>query len=621
MSVLQPVLFLIAFLCALLPIAVFEAQFFMAAFCILAVGVAFMALKYDVPGTWTKTQCLIVFPVLLFWVLALISSFLSDARVTSFIYFCFFSVMPLSFFWTMLVRDKRKFFSWVGGGLGAGFAVLSVWCIAQFFAIPDFMMDGRVRWPFADPNSLAALLSLSFFGALGLMLAGQTRVQSNAGLGLALLLITAIFTTGSRGALIVFIIGLVVFLMMTGFETLKKHKRCFSALFVGFVLAWVLTSFSAPKFARGPGEIAASTINGMPALWDKPAIWNSTWAMIKDHLWSGTGIGTFYLYYPQYRGGDLHTAGFMAHSDPLQFWAEVGIFAPIVFYFFIGTAIFLTVQAFRMMKADDVRRIYIAVPFCALGGLIIHAHITFHFHVLSLLMGAGFLLGYWFWIMQSVVPSGKMTEALERNCLKTFVVFPLLALVCGFVMLQGSEIVLTRAQDKIQAQDIDGYTRDVNYADKMALHQNARAILMAAQIPLGILQHKDLAEGQGVKLTAQGYELLARAEAINPRLPEIYFMKAQFARESAEIKDFLKQALAIDPLHFPSRLMLAQVYHSEGDDVSAYAILKEGMMWREAYDVPSDYYQMTATMALEQGDVETQMTAIRELAKIYNRKR
>jgi hypothetical protein len=58
-----------------------------------------------------------------------------------------------------------------------------------------------------------------------------------------------------------------------------------------------------------------------------------------------TGIGTFYLYYPAVNTGDYFSTGRMAHSDPLQFWAEMGVLAPLLFYGFIIAACAATRRA------------------------------------------------------------------------------------------------------------------------------------------------------------------------------------------------------------------------------------------------------------------------------------
>ena len=53
----------------------------------------------------------------------------------------------------------------------------------------------------------------------------------------------------------------------------------------------------------------------------------STWHMIRDHPWFGTGLGTFRLIFPRYRSPDTSIWGVWdrAHSTPLELAAEAGV--------------------------------------------------------------------------------------------------------------------------------------------------------------------------------------------------------------------------------------------------------------------------------------------------------
>src|SRR5690606_5015736 len=103
----------------------------------------------------------------------------------------------------------------------------------------------------------------------------------------------------------------------------------------------------------------------------------------------GTGIGNFFLYYPAYRAEDFSTAGFMAHNDPLQFAVEMGLLAPVLFYALLIMVLLRTLKSLRGIAGDNPRRLLILAPFFALAALVLHAHISFHFHVLALLMASG----------------------------------------------------------------------------------------------------------------------------------------------------------------------------------------------------------------------------------------
>ncbi|MBK9562665.1 MAG: O-antigen ligase family protein [Micavibrio sp.] len=163
--------------------------------------------------------------------------------------------------------------------------------------------------------------------------------------------------------------------------------------------------FAGHHAEHNAGERIVRTFTGEePILWTRPAIWAATWQIIREHAWTGTGIGTFYLYYPAVNTGDYYSTGRMAHNDPLQFWAEMGVLAPLLFYAFIIAACAATRRALKNIAPDDPARIHIIAPFCALGALVLHAHVNFPFYIPATLMLAGIFAGYWFAQVRSVLP-------------------------------------------------------------------------------------------------------------------------------------------------------------------------------------------------------------------------
>jgi O-antigen ligase len=48
-------------------------------------------------------------------------------------------------------------------------------------------------------------------------------------------------------------------------------------------------------------------------------------AIVKDNLWTGTGLGTYYAAFPPQRNDKVSTAYVHAHSDLIEFYSELGI--------------------------------------------------------------------------------------------------------------------------------------------------------------------------------------------------------------------------------------------------------------------------------------------------------
>ncbi|MCB1721333.1 MAG: O-antigen ligase family protein [Alphaproteobacteria bacterium] len=617
-------LWLVGFGFALMPLEAYEAESFLLAvlcvgacvICVLAMA-SLSALRRAIVSTW------IVWLALGFWALAGLSVALSEIPFVSFIYFCFLSVFPLSAFLVAACGGSSALLKPLGYGAAAVFGGLALSCLAQYFFMSEMLFYGVVSWPLANPNSLAGLLSLGFFAAMGWMLALSGRGQSNVALVLAALLAAAILTTGSRGAMVAMIPALGVFLWGVRAH-LGRHKRCLGALVGACILAFVAMGALSPLGAKSPASIIETTLSGaQSALWNRPAIWASALQIFREHVWSGTGIGTFFLYYPEVRSvDDPSTAGLMVHSDPLQFAVEMGAFAPIVFYSFILMAIWMSVRALKKLPLDDVRRVYILTPFCALMALVIHAHITFHFHVLSILMVAGALLGFWF-LQVSAALHGCIQENEEpycNPCIRWALAFPVVGVLAIFSQFQASEILVSRAQNGLMVGAGEAYANKINRAGRLSYNQNARALVAATHLPLGIVQlNAPLMPRDDLQaLEGQLRSLLDRAERTNPRLAQIYFARAEMAATIQpflagqdlvhgryDVAEELRKALALDPLHLGSRMKLADLFLRRRRNEEALEILGPGLNWRYKTQRPRLFLEKTYGLArqLERDDI------------------
>lgn len=564
-----------------------------------------------------------------FWVLALISVFLSEVRFESFLYFWFFSCLPLAFIAFAAAPEPQKFFKAGAAGFALVVLFLGFSTLAQFLFFRGMLNNDMVAWPMVDPNALAAMLSLGFFGALGVMLGAQNRMHSNAALAAALLLAAAIIVSGSRAGLVALALVLPVFLWLNAAQV-KRHKRCVAALGIGAAaliaaLAWGHAPMLVKWFwiSDAPGEALKSVDVRL-------ATWASAWEIIKDHFWFGTGIGTFFLYYPEYRGADYYSSGLFVHNDPLQFWAEMGVLAPILFYAFLAGAVVRTSKALKRAGPDTSLRTIIVTAFCALGAMIAHTHVSFHFYVLPILLSTGFLLALWFWAtgraLGGAQPVLRLPAGWTRATVWAVCFMPFVLCMGVFTAAAGSDILLRRAQDSSVAGDMQSFAADVNAAAKLSQNMNAKAFLMAASVPAGILEAKKDGVGAQEKedLYKQASGLLDRAQALNPRLADIYYQKAvleKLMQQDEKIEGILKEALRINPLHARSRIMLAARYKDAGGRMQeAVDLMKAGIEWPYRDEEGLAYYQQAAVLFLEGGDMQAHELALRKMTALLRRR-
>lgn len=616
---LFPLIWVTCFAVALMPLAAFEAHFIFVAVSLLATAVSFAVLKHDFTVSVTRTDLSVLIPVFAFWALALLSVALSEIPTISLIYFGVFSLFPLSFCCALLAREKTWFFAVAAAGYALVATGILLHEFAQFFAHGDDTF--RAGWPFADANALAGFLLPGLFAALGLMLAGKNRVHSNAGLALAVLSAAGLMASGSRGGLVAALIVFVIFAALS-WSQIRHHRRCISVFLIAAAMLAILPGLMPEHNA---GERILRTISGEePILWTRPAIWAGAWQIIREHAWTGTGIGTFYLYYPAVNTGDYFSAGRMAHNDPLQFWAEMGITAPLLFYIFIIAACVATWRTLRNTSPDDPRRVQIIAPFCGLGALVLHAHVNFPFYIPATLMLAGMFTGYWFTQVRAVLPGQSAAPPRYRQSLKIVLIVPLLAILYGFMILQASHIVFTRGDARGLAGDLKGFADDINKASRMAERKNAEAVLMAAQVNVAQLQGQGGIARQGSQqLYDETVKLLDEVQNLNPRLAAVAYTRGLLAVSRALLglngegspETLFLAALALDPRYYPARLQLARYYTRKKDAAKAYAVLEEGRKWADTADAPDAYYEMLASSAMEQGRHDISGFALERLAR------
>jgi O-antigen ligase len=564
----------------------------------------------------------------LFWCAVAASILWSPAPYISIIAFFSFSLMPLAALGFLLlpVAERARALRAAAGLAGAALGALALWAIVQYAFLPDMLVHGQPRHPFANPNSYAALLALGVLPALASCLTARRFAARAAAAGLALLLVAGVMVIGGRAVPFVLLGALAVFVAMT-FASWRTRAGA-GTLAGGAVAAGVAL---AVLFSIGGDHGAIRVLRVLPdaaTVAGRWPIWQAGWAMIRDHLWTGTGIGTFFLYYPAYRlPADTASGGYMMHNDPLQFWAETGIAGFILFYAFVAAALVRMARRWPSMAAGPDRTMTAAL-FCTLGAVVIHAHGDFDFYTGAILSLCGLGLAWWHTLTaaDAAEPALRRPARLPGTAGYALGLLPVIG--CVF-LLQGlllSERTADSARLMAMIGQVDKFAAAVNRADHMGFGLNARPYVMAATVPLGVLEAPDggpaAAEREKLRLQAAG--LLGRAEARNARLVAVPYYRARLALAAegdyAAAERFLRQALALNPQHLPSRMMLADVLQHQKRPDESYAILKGGLDWPYRTHDPRDYYQLTAIRALQRDDKDI-FTRVQALTAAAERRR
>lgn len=635
------VLWGLSFLCALMPIEAYDGHFFLLSFVFIALAVMAALFQLSRSGL-SVPRAPFLLAAFSFWALALLSVFHSEMPYISLIYFFFFSVMPLSFLSVSLIADKKIFFRHIFIIAAFIYVALSLSSLAQYFIFTDRLLYGRVHLPMADPNSLGGFMLPGFFGAFSFMILAQGKRAKIFYLMLTALIFAALLTTGSRGAFLGLLAGLVVYAAIA-LPQMKTHGRQLLILAALMLAAFAVLSLLAhEQNSQTPFDILRNSFSGSNLLGERFAIWRAALKIVHEHFWLGTGIGTFFLYYPEMRANDFTTAGLMVHCDPLQFWTDMGVFAPLLFYTLVVLATIRTYKALAVIPTGDPRRIFIAAPFCACLGIILCTHITFYFYTLPILFIMGTMLAWWFTQTEAARPTAPLTIARQGNAdLRIIQGCGAALLLCALflaISLQGAELLVDRAKGLFIAGDVPGFARDINMANRISFGKNARAPALASTIPSGIIAEQGMAlpRQEVAKLFIQADRLLDQAIANNPRLASAWHEKAELNAnvikalhkkpgervedngKSAVIEDpraLMETALRYDPLHGNTRVRLAEMMVDAGEKQAALDLLKDGVVWTYPRETFKAYYRLMAKLAVELDDQETTEFTLRRLAE------
>ena len=568
----------------------------------------------------------------LFWLLVVLSAFWAEVNPVAFTAVCFFSLLPLTFFVGVMTGDEsyfKKLIPWLAGIFG----LLCVWAIIQFFLLNGYF-QGQARHPLADPSSLGALFSLALFCALGWVLSDRPAKERKLATALAVLLTCGIFSTVARAPVFGFVPGIIFFCVLL-WPKIKERRKEFLIIILAAVAFFALMQTGIQKkYDLGQrlfGTVAMTMENVGNNRID---IWSSAIDMIKDRPLLGTGMGTFFLYYPEYRRASEADGVFLAHNDPLQFWTELGVLGPLLFYAFVIAAAMRTFEALKKIKQPDENKIVIATIFSALVSMVAQSHVGFNHYNMTILLITGLLLAIWFLRTSRVLGENANPITMPANmpvaANKLFLALPFIMTGWLFMSIMGGEHFANRARDALFAQDMDAFQKNINMAGRVSFNLNYRTYLFAVNVPMTILDYRKdlLTDEQQRKLYDQITAYMGNVLAVNPRAATAfyYLAKVQGMVRPAIIpegttppEEFYKMALAMDPLHLGSRLELFKIYKEQEKPMEdLIAFMEEGLSYTYTTPVVLDYYGALTNLYLEDknyGKVQGVITRVAEFKK------
>jgi len=269
-----------------------------------------------------------------FW----LTLFWSEVPYSSWFYFWTLGSLPLGFlFWVLMTeQDMQSVWPWFWRGVVASAWILSIMALWQYYHLlgKGTSWQGlRPQGPLLDTNSFSAWLNLLFFPLIGRFFAldAQRQIHFRENridwviLGYLMtiaLVLMADFSTGSRGGLLAWTCTLP--LALWGFRGVIGMKGRWMLILGIALLSFLLLNY--PKDYSIVIHLGAGYIDRNIATVSRTLMWIATWHIFLSHPYLGTGLGSYFLFYPAYRlPGELASAGTYAHNDYIEFLAEGGL--------------------------------------------------------------------------------------------------------------------------------------------------------------------------------------------------------------------------------------------------------------------------------------------------------
>ncbi len=239
----------------------------------------------------------------------------------------------------------------------------------------------RIFSTFVYPNALGGYLISAGFMVVAWAWAraqGSRRapvVRYGVATTVLILLGYCLWKSGSKGSYAVLVITLAIALSLRVVQMKKV-----------VMFLTILLLLSSVFFAVGYGRTAVE--KGKKTLEARLDYWNAAARIGWDHIFFGTGPGTFGVWYGKYKPREAE-ASQLAHNTYLQMWSDSGIVGFVTFILFLPVA--LGKNALRCMRLGSFSD---ACIWCACVAFAIHSLVDFDFYMVGNAWPVFVMLGY-----------------------------------------------------------------------------------------------------------------------------------------------------------------------------------------------------------------------------------
>ncbi len=312
---------------------------------LLLVSWGFAAVSDNRFGWNLKNLDSLSYAILLFLVLAVLSFLISRYKYASFEELLrYASYVGLYFLIRKHIRTERQVDLLIAA-IAFTTAIVSVYGLFQragYDFIPWNITTGQILSMLGHPNFFAGYLVLVIPLLMTAFLAYPSWIKRTLLAATLVMATLCLLFTYSRGAFLgilpaLIVLGLLLLFHLTAYLLKNKHRLIALALLMLIPLT-VTVALDKQLVERASSAVELETdvtVSNQVRL----VIWRGTLAMFQAKPIFGWGLGTFQIYFPQFRASDYSRKGVShntqhAHSEYLEVAAELGI---------IGLGVFLSV--------------------------------------------------------------------------------------------------------------------------------------------------------------------------------------------------------------------------------------------------------------------------------------
>jgi O-antigen ligase len=271
--------------------------------------------------------------------------------------------------------------------------------LALFGIIQRAAWNGKIYWfreltqgghpfgPFVNRNHFAGFVGMIIPLSLGIAFRSR-QIEKKLMFGFfSVVMAIGIFFSWSRGGVISFFAGLMVFSFVSLTKGMSKKKLIPVFLFVLVLGVYLVSIGISPIIER----FASTDVSGEHRF----AVWQGTLSAFRDFPVFGSGLGTFQYVFRAYQPDGVDRYYDHAHNDYLELLLEAGVVGVLIaalFFFFLFRII---------MKAEwKGRDVYLGAGFFAsITTMAFHSLIDFNLHIpsnailFSLILGLAVVAG------------------------------------------------------------------------------------------------------------------------------------------------------------------------------------------------------------------------------------